>query len=77
MLWQSVVKGGVENRDLRHVRAEEFAGGANAFETCRIVERGEVDALLDVLQHLLVNLYRFGEAFAAMNDAMADRLDVY
>ena len=73
---QSLVKRRVENGDLRQTRAENFAGGVNASDIRRIMERRKLDAVFDAAQNFVGNQCRFGKFFAAVNDAMPDGVNV-
>ena len=69
------MEGGVEGDDLRDGR-EHFLHGVDTQQVRRIVERGEVAAEGDLLEDVVVHEDRAGEEVAALDDAMAHRLDV-
>jgi hypothetical protein len=70
------VEGGVEHRDLRHSRTEALARRADALEVGRVVERRQLNAVLDLLQHAVVDEHRAGELLPAVDHAVADGVDV-
>ena len=72
---QSLVKRRVENGDLRNA-AENFAGGVDAPDIRRIMERRKLDAVFDAAQNFVGNQCRFGKFFAAVNDAMPDGVNI-
>src|SRR5690606_7080376 len=72
---QRLMERRIEHRDLRNV-AERLAHGSNAFQVVRVVQRREVDHLLDLAQHDRIDLHRLAEPLTAVNDAVADRIDV-
>src|SRR5262249_15894156 len=53
VLRNGLMKRGVKNRYLRDTRTEHAPGRENAFDVVRVVERGQVDAFLNPLQHLV------------------------
>ena len=67
---------GVEHRDLRDAGTEELARRVDALEVGRVVQRREVDAVLDLVDHRVVDEHRAGQLLAAVDDAMADGVDV-
>jgi hypothetical protein len=76
VLGQRVMEGRVEHGDLRNAGAEHGAGGLDAAEIVRVVERGQVGERLEAVAHLVGNEHRRGEMFAAVNDAVAHGVDV-
>ena len=70
-----LVESGVEGHDLRHIR-QHVRDGLDAEQVGRVVERGEVAADLDLLQHVLADEGAPGEEIRALHDAVADGLDV-
>ena len=70
-----LVEGRVEGDDLRD-RREHGLHGTDAQQVRRIVERGEIAAEVDLLQDVVVHEDGTGEEIAALDDAVADRLDV-
>ncbi|EHM55975.1 hypothetical protein HMPREF9080_00224 [Cardiobacterium valvarum F0432] len=83
LVWQRVeigalrhmlVEGGVEDDDLFQLR-EDFARSVNTGNVRRVVQRGEADAVHNLVAHIVIHEDGFGEIFTAMHDAVADRLD--
>ena len=70
-----LMEGGIEGHDLRDVR-ENGLHGVDAQQVRRVVERGEVAAEGDLLQDVVVHEDGTGEEVAALDDAVAHRLDV-
>jgi len=65
------VKRRVKHRNLRHADAEELARGLNALDVVGIVERRQIDAVLDAFKHRVVHQLRFRKQLAAVDHAMA------
>ena len=61
--------------DLRHAGAEQRARRADALQVGRVVERRELDAVLDAGEHLVVDRTERG-TLAAVDDAVPDGVDV-
>jgi len=59
------VKRRVEHRHLRNAGAEQLARGVDALEVGRVVERREIDAPADLLEHRTVDRHRVRELLAA------------
>src|SRR5262249_33761715 len=76
MFRYGLVKGRVENSDLRGFSAEDLAGRANPLDVAGIVQRREVDTRLDPPQHLVIDQDRFLERLAAVHDSVAHSMDV-
>src|SRR5581483_3756902 len=85
MIWHGVevsilgyrgVKSRIEYGDLRCRLAEDLAQCLNAAEVVGIVQRRQIDAVLDPLKHFIVDDDGLLEQLSAMYDAMADRVDV-
>jgi hypothetical protein len=76
VLGQRRVKRRVEHRRLGDLRAEREPRRLDALEVVRIVEGGEVDRLLDAAQPGVVEQHRVREALTAVDDAVADRVDL-
>src|SRR5512133_3460401 len=70
------VKSGIEYCDLRRRPAEDLPQGPDSTQVVGIMEGREVDAVLDSLQHLIVDHGRFLEKLAAMHDTVSRRMDV-
>ena len=70
------VKSGIEYRHLRRRLAEDLPQGPNSAQVIGIMEGREVDAVLDPLQHLIVDDGRFLEKLAAMHDTVSRGMDV-
>ena len=70
------VERGVEDGHLRHAGAEQLARGVDALEVRRVVQRREVDAVLDLVHDLVADHHRPRELLAAVDGAVADRVDV-
>lgn len=70
------VEGRVEDGDLGHVLAKYLGGHVDAEQVARVVQRGELDVLLDGLEHLVVDARGAREGLSAVDDAVADGLDV-
>ena len=71
-----LVEGGVENGDLRDLGAHDPAAGFDAGDVGGVVERGEGDAVLNGLHDVLVDENGGGEGLAAVDDAVADGIDL-
>ncbi len=67
------MEGGVEDRDVGHVR-EQLARGADARQVGRVVQRREGHARLDGADHLVVDPGGAVEGVAAVDHSMADGL---
>ena len=70
------VKSGIEDCDLRRRLAEDLPQRPNSAQVVGIMERRQVDAVFDSLQHLIVDDDRFLEQLAAMHHAVSHRVDV-
>ena len=70
-----LVEGSVEGDDLRN-RREDGLHGMDAQQVSRIVERSEVAAEGDLLEDVIIDKDGTGEEIAALDDAVAHRLDV-
>ena len=70
------MEGGIEHRDHRDPLAEQGAGGPDAAQVGRVVQRGEVDAVLDPADDAGVDPGVASEALAAVHDTVADRVHV-
>ena len=70
-----LVERGVEHRHVRHV-AEEVPRRPVALDVRRVVQRRDVEALLDRPQHLVVDQHRGLEALAPVHHPVPDRLDL-
>src|SRR5687768_7757461 len=70
------MKRGVEDGDLRHSRAEHARRGTDAGDVVWVVERRELDELIQGAQNGLVDALRPREVLTAMDDAMTHRLDL-
>src|SRR6185295_10126396 len=66
----------IEHRDLGEARSEEFAGGLNAFDVSRIVQRRKLDAIFDAAQDFVVDQNRMSKTLAAVNHAVSDGVNV-
>ena len=75
-LGQARVERGVEHRDLRHAVAQELARRADALEVGRVVQRRQLDAILDARDHGLVDAHRGPEALPAVDHTVSDRVNV-
>ena len=71
-----MMEGGVEDRHLGNILAEELARRHDALEVVRIMKRGQIDALFNALQDLAVDERRLGKQLAAVHYAMAHGLNV-
>src|ERR1017187_7526838 len=76
ILGNRCVKSGIEHCYLRRRLAEDLPQRPNSSQIIRIVERREVDAVFDSLQHFIVDDDRFLEELAAVHYAVARRVDV-
>ncbi len=70
-----LMKRGVENPDLEDPGEQGFAG-LDPLQVVRVMQRRELDALPDRGLDLLGDQGRFGEIFAAVDDAVADAVDL-
>src|SRR5262249_6336225 len=70
------VEGGVEDRNLRDPGSEELGRGADPPQVRRVVEGCQLDALLDPLDHLPFDPHGALEPLAAVDDPMADGVEV-
>src|SRR5882672_4565499 len=75
-LGQRVVKSGIEYGDLRNLRTQQFAHGANSAEIRGIVQGGQVDAILNAPHHFVVDEDGIRKSLAAMNHAMSDGVNI-
>ena len=69
------MEGRIEDGDHRDARTERRLGGADAGEARGVVQRGQRFELLDRPQDLRVDQGRLRESLAAMDHAVADRVD--
>ncbi len=51
------MKGGVEHGHLWHAIAKQFHAGADTFNVGRIVQRRQLDAVLDAGEHLILDFH--------------------
>ena len=70
------MEGRVEYRDLVDTFTEDLRCSPDPAQIRRIVQRGQLDAVFDLRDHIGVDLDRFSELFPTMNDAVADGMDV-
>jgi hypothetical protein len=75
-LRQGVVKRRIKYRDLRNLRAQQFAYRANSPKIRGIVQGSEVDAILDSRYHFVGDQDGIRKRFAAVHHSMSDRVDV-
>ncbi len=75
MFRHGLVKRGVENGNMRHVRQVGQAG-FDPGNVRRIVQRRQVLYFLDGVEDLIVDHHRAGEFFAAVHDPVPDSGDV-
>src|SRR5689334_509718 len=76
LIWNRMMKGSIEHRDLRHSTAKQLARRRDPFEIIRIVQRRQVDAFLYALDHSLIDQRRFLEQLTAVYDSMTHGLYV-
>ncbi len=76
LLWKRVMERGVEHGDLRHPRSEELARRQDSPDVVGIMQRRQVDAIFNALQHLVVDQRRFFEHLSAMHDAVPHGVNV-
>src|SRR5579864_5244276 len=76
MLRQSVVESGVEHCHLRRACSEQATRRQNSFDVIRIVQRGELNTVLNPFQNLIGNDGRLGEALTSVHYAMPNRVNV-
>ena len=69
-----LVKSGIKHRHLDSSRENSF-GDFYPFEIMRIVQRCQVEKLLDLRFDFLINAHSFRETTSAMNDAVSYRID--
>ena len=75
-LRKSLVKRGIKDGNLRKARAEDVARGRNALQIPRIVKGREIDAVLNALEHTVIDQCRFLEHLSAVYHTMSDRMYV-
>src|SRR5450759_3213542 len=73
---QRVVKRGVEHRDLRNTGPERGARRRDAAQVMRIVQRREVDQLLESAPNVVIDTRRLCESLAAVHDAVPHGFDL-
>ncbi len=73
---QRMMEGSIEDRNLRNIFSKEIASRKNAFHIVRIVKRSQVDALLDTLEHAIIDQHRFFERLSTMDDTVSDGVDI-
>ena len=66
---------GVEDGDLWNSRPEHRPRGADSAEIVRVVQRGELDEILDLVPDPVVDERRPAESLSTVNDAMSDGLN--
>ena len=71
LLRKRMMERSIKHRDLRQIFAEQIARGHDPLNIFRIVQWRQIDAVLDPLQHLVVDQRRFFEHFAAVHNAVA------
>jgi len=71
-----LVERGVKHGDHRHVVAHDGAAGVDAGDVGGVVQRGERRALLEGSHDGVVDLDGAGELLAAVDDAVADGVDL-
>src|SRR5918999_4580615 len=76
MVRQGLMKCCVKHGDLWQAFAKQCPRGSDAFDVRRIVQWRQVDAVFEAANDFVVYQHRSGETFAAMHDAMADRLNI-
>ena len=72
----ALVEGGVEHGDLGHVLAHDGGAGVDAGDVGGVVQRGEGGAVLEGLHDLVGDAHGAGELLAAVDDAVADSVDL-
>src|SRR6516162_578995 len=72
MLRHSLVKRGIEHRDLRSLRSEQFLCCLNALKINGIVQRSQLNAVLDSLQYVVIDKRRVFESLASVHHPMPD-----
>src|SRR5690348_3965460 len=70
-VWQSAVKAGVKDGDLRCIR-KQFGGEVDTFQTSLVVQRRDRSHVGDGLADLGRDACRFAQPGAPVNDAMPD-----
>ena len=73
---QRLMERGVKDCDLRQPDAEQLACSADAFQVARIVQRCQLNAILDPAEHFVGNEDRVRESFAAMHNPVSDGVQV-
>ena len=76
LLRHGLVEGGVEGHDLRNGR-KDMLDRFDAEEVGRVVQRGEVAAEGDLFDDIVIDEGAAGEEIAALDDAVADGVDVF
>lgn len=66
----------IEDGDLGDPGAERLANGEDPLQVVRVVERRELDVVLDPADHLVVDQDRVPEALAAVDDPVAHSFDL-
>ena len=69
---QGLVKAGIKDRHLHHLREQPLRRG-DAAETGVVMQRGQGRYLANVIDNLLANNDRLGEQVAAVGDAVANQ----
>ena len=69
------MEGGVEHTHLGQAR-HQLADGVHTLQVGGVVQRGQVDALLEDVEHLLGQHHRLVELLAAVHHAVADGVDL-
>src|SRR3954471_10924636 len=67
-----MMEGRIENRDLRDISAQQIPGCNDSLYIVRIVQWRKIDALLDTLEHPIVDQSGYMEKLAAMHHAVSD-----
>ena len=70
------MKSSIENGHLDNSLPEDLTGRANSANVGRIVKRCEFDAVFDASEDVVTDNYRFGKVFAAVDDPVANCLNV-
>src|SRR5262249_32468794 len=71
-----MMESGVKHRGLGQFGTKDLSHGENALDVVGIVEGGQIDAILNPLQHLVSDEDRFGKEFPAVNHTMPSGMDV-
>src|SRR5580765_1879350 len=76
VLWNGLMERGIKDRHLGHVYAEYLPCRQNALDVVRIVERSQINALLNSPEHFIRDQRGLSKQFSAMHHSMSDGADI-